>query len=105
MVPRSVASGPEEPSVSDGGGAELKPSWSKNGDGTWAYSFEGLQKYDENGREYTYRVEVGEVSDWRFVGYDESGTAINAPALSVPGGAGGEGGAGPAAVAGSEQTR
>lgn len=53
---RSVDGGKTWRAAKRGDGTDTTPSWTKNVDGTWTYTFERLPLADQQGRTYTYRA-------------------------------------------------
>lgn len=77
---RSVDGGNTWQAAKRGDGSDAMPSWTKNTDGTWTYTFEKLPQTDQQGRAYIYRAVEEDGSVGGFFSnksVDASGTAAN----------------------------
>ena len=82
--------------------------------GKWTYSFEGLQKYDTNGKEIKYTVkEVGEAGGSITIGGNEYTVTYNGFVITNtkksnppnPGGGGGQSGGGSGGTGGDDSNK
>lgn len=77
---RSVDGGKTWQAARRGDGSDATPSWTKNADGIWNYTFEKLPQADQQGRAYTYRAVEEDGSVLGFFSNksgDASGTAAD----------------------------